>query len=80
MYEAYQMNKNIIIVFWGNPFFDGRCMNMIDELLNNNHKVSVLGIGHEEKELEYNGSKIMLIHAKKFNNSTTKYFKYFINP
>ena len=71
------MHKNIIIIFWGNPFFDGRCMNMIDELLNNNHKVSVLGIGDENKELEYNGSKIMLMDNKKFNNSATKYFKYF---
>ena len=62
------MHKNIIIIFWGNPFFDGRCMNMIDELLNNNHKVSVLGIGGEKKGLEYNGSKIMLMDNKKFNN------------
>jgi len=71
------MNKNIIIIFWGNPFFDGRCMNMIDELLNKNHKVSVLGIDHEEKEMEYNGAEIILMHAEKFNNSVTKYFKYF---
>ena len=71
------MHKNIIIVFWGNPFFDGRCMNMIDELLNKNHKVSVLGIGKEAKEIEYNGSEIILMHAKKFINPATKYFKYF---
>jgi len=71
------MHKNILIVFWGNPFFDGRCMNMIDELLNKDHKVSVLGIGNQAKEIEYNGSEIILMHAEKFNNSATKYFKYF---
>jgi len=71
------MHKNIIIVFWGNPFFDGRCMNMIDELLNKNHTVSVLGISEEAKEIEYNGAKIILMHDAKFNHSATKYFKYF---
>ena len=71
------MYKNIIIVFWGNPFFDGRCMNMIDELLNNNHKVSVLGIGAQAEEIEYNNAHIILMDTKKFNNSVTKYFKYF---
>ena len=30
------MNKKILIVFWGNPFFDGRCMNMINQLLKHN--------------------------------------------
>ena len=71
------MHKNIIIVFWGNPFFDGRCMNMIDELLNNNHKVSVLGIGEKSEDLEYNNAHIILMDIKNFNTSVTKYFKYF---
>ena len=29
------MHKKAVIIFWGNPLYDGRCMNMIDELLNN---------------------------------------------
>ena len=71
------MHKNITIVFWGNPFFDGRCMNMIDELLNNNHNVSVLGIGEQAEDVEYNNAHIILMDTNKFNSSITKYFKYF---
>ena len=71
------MHKNILIVFWGNPFFDGRCMNMIDELLNKKHTISILGIGSEAEKLDYNGAHITLMSSKTFNSSTTKYLKYF---
>jgi len=71
------MHKEILLIFWGHPYYDGRCMNMIDDLLNNNHQVSVLGIGNQTQKLEYNGAKIILMDSKKFNSSITKYFKYF---
>ena len=71
------MHKKIIIVFWGNPYFDARCMNMIDEFLDHNHQVSVLGIAKEAQKTEYHDAKIVLMNTKKFNNSITKYFKYF---
>ena len=71
------MHKNIIIIFWGNPFFDGRCMNMVDDLNNQNHKVTVLGIGNKKEKIEYNSTKIILMKSEKFNNPITKYLKYF---
>ena len=71
------MHKKIIIVFWGNPFFDARCMNMVDEFLDYNHQVSVLGIAKEAQKIKHRDAKIVLMNTKKFNNSITKYFKYF---
>ena len=47
------MSKNITIIFWGHPLYDGRCMNMIDQFINQNHKVSVLGIGNKSEKLNY---------------------------
>ena len=71
------MHKKIIMVFWGNPFFDARCMNMVDEFLDNNNQVSVLGIAKEAQTIKHRDAKIVLMNTKKFNNSITKYFKYF---
>ena len=71
------MTKNITIIFWGHPFFDGRCMNMLDDLLNNKHIVSVLGVGQKKEEIEYRGSRIILMKSKKLSNPITKYFRYF---
>lgn len=71
------MSKKIIIVFWGNPFFDGRCMNMLDDCLSDNNQLVVLGVGDKDEEINYKDAKIILINRKKLNNSITKYFKYF---
>ena len=54
------MHKKIIIVFWGNPFFDARCMNMVDEFLDYNHRVSVLGIAKEAQKIKHRNAKNML--------------------
>ena len=52
------MPKRILIIFWGHPYFDGRCMNMIEQLSNQNYQVSVLGIGEKSETLKYKNAKI----------------------
>ena len=71
------MSKKIVLIFWGHPYFDGRCMNMLGQLLNEWHKISVLGICKKAQKLQYNGTKIYLMDENKFMNPLTKYFKYF---
>jgi len=71
------MSKKIVLIFWGHPYFDGRCMNMLSQLVNEGHKISVLGIGKKAQKLQYNGIKIYLMDENKFMNPLTKYFKYF---
>ena len=71
------MNKKILIVFWGNPFFDGRCMNMINQLLKHNYQISVLGVGNKIEGLKQKNIIIKLINPILLRNPFTKYFKYF---
>ena len=71
------MTKKILIVFRGHPFFDGRCMNMINQLLDREHQVNVLGVGASTEILYYKDAKIKLMSSNLFRNSATKYFKYF---
>ena len=71
------MPKKILIIFWGHPYFDGRCMNMMEQLLNQNHQVTVLGVGEKSETLRYKGAKINLINKSALQHSITKYFKYF---
>ena len=70
------MSKNITIIFWGHPLYDGRCMNMIDQFINQNHKVSVLGIGNKSEKLNYKSAQIELIDKTKLRNVFTKYLRY----
>ena len=71
------MSKNIKIIFWGHPLYDGRCMNMIDQFINQNHKVSVLGVGNKSEKLNYKSAQIELIDKTRLRNAFTKYFKFF---
>ena len=36
------MPKKILIIFWGNPFFDGRCMNLLEHLLNADYNIKIV--------------------------------------
>ena len=60
------MPKKILIIFWGLPYFDGRCMNMMEQLLNQNHQVTVLGVGEKSETLKYKNAKINLIDNLEF--------------
>ena len=71
------MHKKVTIVFWGHPLYDGRCMNMLNQLIAQDCQVSVLGVGSKKEILNYKGAKIELLDNKKLNTSITKYFKYF---
>ena len=71
------MCKNIAIVFWGHPLFDGRCVNMINQLLKSNHNVHVIGVGNKSESIYYKKASIQLIDTHLLNNPWTKYFKYF---
>ena len=71
------MPKNIVIIFWGHPLFDGRCMNMINQLLKSKNEVHVFGVGDKSEIVHYKKATIELIDRSLLNNSWTKYFKYF---
>ena len=71
------MHKKVIIVFWGHPLYDGRCMNMLNQLNEEGYQISVLGVGSKKETFNYKEAQIELIDSKKLNNSITKYFKYF---
>ena len=71
------MHKKVIIVFWGHPLYDGRCMNMLNQLNEEGYQLSILGVGSNKETFNYKGAQIELIDSKKLNNSITKYFKYF---
>jgi len=71
------MPKKVMLIFWGHPLYDGRCMNMINQFMAEEYQVYVLGVGKKQEKLNYEGAEIELINQKKLNNSITKYFKYF---
>jgi glycosyltransferase involved in cell wall biosynthesis len=71
------MPKKILIIFWGHPLFDGRCVNMTTQLLNSNHDVYIMGVGNKSEIISYKKSTIQLIDKNLLNNSWTKYFQYF---
>ena len=71
------MPKKILIIFWGHPLFDGRCINMINQLLNSNHDVYIMGVGNKSEIISYKKATIQLIGKNLLNHSWTKYFQYF---
>ena len=71
------MPKKVMIVFWGHPLYDGRCMNMLNQLIEQDCQVSLLGVGLKKEIFNYKGAQIELIDNTQINNPITKYFKYF---
>ena len=71
------MHKKVIIVFWGHPLYDGRCMNMLNQLNEKTYQISILGVGSKKETFNYQGIQIELLDNKKLDNSITKYFKFF---
>ena len=73
------MPKKILIIFWGNPFFDGRCMNLLEQLLNANYNIQFLCVGNISETKNYKGAELHFISQKKLENAITKYFIYEYN-
>ena len=42
------MSKKILIIFWGNPLYDGRCINMVNQCLNEKHQLKEDSTDEEE--------------------------------
>ena len=59
--KGFQLPKKIIITFWGNPFYDGRCINMINQLISQKYQIRVLGVGNQAEHLSYKGVDIDLL-------------------
>ena len=55
------MSSKVLIIFWGNPMYDGRCMNMINQLSKTNQRLYCLGVGEKYEEIKNNNYKIELI-------------------
>ena len=58
------MSKKILIIFWGHPLFDGRAMNMINQLITQKYEVCVLGVGLKSEKINYKNSRIKIIDNK----------------
>ena len=71
------MSKKILIIFWGHPLFDGRVMNMINQLITQKYEVCVLGVGLKSEKINYKNSRIKIIDNKLLQNRITKYFRFF---
>ena len=71
------MSSKVLIIFWGNPMYDGRCMNMINQLSKTNQTLYCLGVGEKYEEIKNNNYKIELISKACLQSSLTKYFKFF---
>jgi glycosyltransferase involved in cell wall biosynthesis len=71
------MPKKILIIFWGNPFFDGRCMNLLEQLLNADYNIKMLCVGNISETKNYKGAELHFINQKKLENTLTKYFIFF---
>ena len=71
------MHKKAVIIFWGNPLYDGRCMNMINQIVEKKITLKVLGVGDKELSLDGEGYQIKLLSKKSLKNSIIKYPKFF---
>tara|TARA_B100000427_G_C15491288_1_gene587753 strand:- start:397 stop:1503 length:1107 start_codon:yes stop_codon:yes gene_type:complete len=71
------MPKKVLIIFWGHPLYDGRCVNMINQCISKNYVVKILGVYNKTEKIEYKNATIQLINKNNFKNKLTKYFKYF---
>ena len=71
------MSKKILIIFLGNPLYDGRCMNMINQLSNTNQKLYCLGVGEKYEDINNKDLNIELMAKSQFQNTLTKYFNFF---
>ena len=71
------MSKKILIIFWGHPLFDGRCMNIINQYLNQKHEIYVLGVGVKAEKIAYKNAMIELIDNNYLQNRIMKYFRFF---
>jgi len=71
------MPKKVLIIFWGHPLYDGRCVNMINQCISENYVVKILGVYNKTEKIEYKNATIQLINKNNFKNKLTKYFKYF---
>ena len=71
------MPRKILLIFWGHPLFDGRCVNMMEQLFKKKYDVKVLGVGFKAENMNYKNIAIKLIDKHTLESSITKYFKYF---
>ena len=58
------MHKKVIIVFWGHPLYDGRCMNMLNQLNEQGYQISVLGVGSKKETFNYQKAQIELTESE----------------
>ena len=71
------MSKKILIIFWGNPLYDGRCMNMINQISNTNQRLYCLCSGEKYELIKNKNYNLELMSKIHFQNPLTKYFNYF---
>tara|TARA_B100000614_G_scaffold66367_4_gene58769 strand:+ start:5788 stop:6891 length:1104 start_codon:yes stop_codon:yes gene_type:complete len=71
------MHKKVVIIFWGNPLYDGRCLNMINQIVAQGVNLQILGVGDQKLCVDGKGYQIKMLNKKSLKNPITKYSKYF---
>ena len=66
------MHKKVIIVFWGHPLYDGRCMNMLNQLSEQGYQISILGVGSKKETC----NKILFFAVLLKQTKLQKWLKY----
>ena len=64
-------SPDIMIVFWGNPLYDGRCVNMINQFRDEKLTVKIIGVGKDNETFDFNNSNIIseiMCHVNKLRN------------
>jgi len=67
------MNKTIVLVFLGDFFFDARCINMADTIIDAGVNINIIDTGNSGDQ--YRGKKIY--HISLSLNGVFKYFKFY---
>ena len=68
------MKKRIVLIFLGDFFYDGRCINMANTIINSGHKLYVIDAGKSKNT--YKG--INFFHVKIKRNGFFRYVDYYL--
>ena len=66
------MNKSVVLIFLGDFFFDARCINMADTIINSGMKLNIIDSGKSDNN--YRGKRIHHISLPK--RGFNKYLQY----
>ena len=66
------MNKSVVLIFLGDFFFDARCINMANTIINSGMELNIIDVGKSNNK--YRGKDIH--HISLYRRGLIKYFKF----